>query len=144
MFKGLLGAYVSLNSRIWRHLPASMQLLPLGRQYGRHLHWAVRLHAPRKQWFGTFFLRNRPELELMRTLAARKAAGSDLKIAVLACSKGAEVYTIAWALRSARPDLKIRIHAVHISQEILEFAEGGIYSLRFFDEPNAPKRDSFT
>jgi chemotaxis methyl-accepting protein methylase len=96
--------------------------------YGRHLHALVRLEAERKQYFGTFFLRNRPELELMQRLINQKAAGSSVDISVLACSKGAEVYSILWAIRSARPDLKFNIHAVDISQEILEFAGRGIYS----------------
>ena len=34
-----------------------------------------------------------------------------------------------WAIRSARPGLKIVAHAVDISKEILELAEKGVYSL---------------
>src|SRR5262249_24299185 len=128
-----LGAYVSLNSRIWRHLPTSLQLLPPGQLFGRHVHWMVRRHAARKQYFGTFFLRNRPALELMRRLVDRRDNGYGVEIAVLACSKGAEVYSIAWALRSARPDLKFDIQAVDISQDILEFAERGVFSLEHPD-----------
>src|SRR5262245_60907178 len=90
-----LAALVCLNSRIWRHLPGSVQLLPPGRLFGRHVHWVVRRHAERQQYFGTFFLRNRPELELMRRLVDRRDKGSGVEIAVLACSKGAEVYSIA-------------------------------------------------
>jgi chemotaxis methyl-accepting protein methylase len=89
----------------------------------------VRFHADRKQYFATFFLRNRAELELMRRLAGQKAPGSKLHIAVLACSKGAEVYSILWTIRSARPDLRLSTHAVDISQEILDFAANGVYSL---------------
>jgi SAM-dependent methyltransferase len=51
-----------------------------------------------------------------------------LRIAVLGCSIGAEVYSILWAIRSARPDLKVLLDAVDISQEILSFAEKGIYA----------------
>jgi chemotaxis methyl-accepting protein methylase len=79
-------------------------------------------------YFGTFFLRNRPALELMRRLADRKANGSNLRIAVLGCSIGAEVYSILWGIRSARPDLKVLLDAVDISKEILSFAEKGIYA----------------
>ena len=52
-----------------------------------------------------------------------------MKIAVVACSNGAEVYSILWAIRSARPDLKIETHAIDISYEILEIAREGKYSL---------------
>ena len=64
----------------------------------------------------------------MRRLLSQKAPGSRVDISVLACSKGAEVYSILWAIRSARPDLRLNTHAVDISQEILDFAERGIYS----------------
>lgn len=64
----------------------------------------------------------------MRRLVYGNSSGSNLNIAVLACSKGAEVYSILWTLRSARPDLKLAIYAVDISKEILEFAREGVYS----------------
>ena len=79
-------------------------------------------------YLGTFFLRNRPALELMRRLARQKAHGSILRIAVLGCSIGAEVYSILWIIRSVRPDLKVLLNAVDISKEILSFAENGIYT----------------
>jgi chemotaxis methyl-accepting protein methylase len=92
------------------------------------LHTLVCLSATRQQYFGTFFLRNRPALELMRRLAQQRAHGSTLSIAVLGCSIGAEVYSILWTIRSARPDLKVLLEAVDISKEILSFAEEGIYT----------------
>ena len=97
------------------------------RAYEAYLHSLVCLHAPRQMYFGTFFLRNRPALTLMRRLAENKANGSTLKIAVLGCSIGAEVYSILWTIRSARPDLKVLVCAVDISKEILSFAKKGIY-----------------
>ena len=66
----------------------------------------------------------------MTRLLDRVSHGGSLAISVLACSKGAEVYSIAWTIRTARPDLKLRMHAVDISQGALEFAEGGVYSLQ--------------
>src|SRR4029453_18835746 len=99
------------------------------------------LHAARSQSFGTFFLRNRPELDLMRGLVNRQSPGARLAIAVLACSKGAEVYSIAWAIRSARPDLKLDIHALDTSREILAFAERGVYSLESPDAFDATNHD---
>ena len=139
-----LGAYLFQIRRIWSHLPASLRLLLPGRLYGGHLHALVRLHAERKQYFGTFFLRNRAELELMCRLLNHKAHASSLKISVLACSKGAEVYSIVWAIRSARPDLRLSVHAVDISQEILEFAEKGVYSRKGLDALDAPHHEGIT
>jgi chemotaxis methyl-accepting protein methylase len=127
-WKGLRG----LPRTVWNKLPESLRLSPPGQAYGRLLNARVRRRAVREQYFGTFFLRNRAELEMIRRLADRRALGSSLNISVLACSKGTEVYSIAWVIRSARPDLRLTIRAVDISEEILECARKGIYSLRPF------------
>ena len=120
--------YLRLNKRIWERLPSCIRNLQAVRSYGVWLHTLVCLHARRRQYFGTFFLRNRPALELMCRLAQQKPHGSTLRIAVLGCSIGAEVYSILWTIRSARPDLKVLLQAMDISKEILSFAERGIYS----------------
>jgi SAM-dependent methyltransferase len=88
----------------------------------------VCLSVRRQQYFGTFFLRNRPALELKRRLACKRNHGSTLRIAVLGCSIGAEVYSILWTIRSARPDLKVLLNALDISKQILSLAEKGIYT----------------
>jgi hypothetical protein len=126
--KSPAGFYLRLNRRIWDIIPLGLRNSYPIRAYGAWLHSLVRLHATRQQYFGTFFLRNRPALELMRRLAEEKAEGSTLRIAVLACSIGAEVYSILWTIRSARPDLKVLVCAVDISSEILNFAEKGVYA----------------
>jgi chemotaxis methyl-accepting protein methylase len=112
----------------WIHLSASLRLSSPGRAYGRLVHALVRRHARREQYSGTYFLRNRAELELIRSLLDQHAPGSSLDIAVLACSQGAEVYSILWTIRSARPDLRLTIYAVDISQENVEIAAKGVYS----------------
>lgn len=123
------GAYLRLNRWIWNHLPSSFISLPPVRSYGNFLQTLVRLRTRRRQFFGTFFLRNRPELELIRRLLEQKGKGSILKISVLGCSNGAEVYSILWTIRSARPDLRLVPHAVDISTQALELAQKGIYPL---------------
>jgi SAM-dependent methyltransferase len=120
--------YLRLNKWIWQRLPSRVRNLYPVRCYGAWLHSLVCLRASRQQYFGTFFLRNRPALKLMLRLAQQKGHGSTLRIAVLACSIGAEVYSILWTIRSARPDLKVALCAVDISKEILAFGEKGIYS----------------
>ena len=79
------------------------------------MHILVCLCATRQQYIGTFFLRNRAALELMRRLCEQKVHGATLRIAVLGCSIGAEVYSILWTIRPARPDLKVVLHAMDIS-----------------------------
>ncbi len=126
--KSPAGFYLRLNKWIWDRLPSRVRDLYSVRSYMAWLHTLVCLSARRQQYFGTFFLRNRPALELMRRLARERDHGSTLRIAVLGCSIGAEVYSILWIIRSARPDLKVLLDAVDISKEILSFAEKGIYA----------------
>src|SRR5215471_8352431 len=126
--KSPVGLYLRLNRWIWQHLSLRTRNSPFLRCHGAWLHALVCRRASRRQYLGTFFLRNRPALELMRRLAQQKAHGSTLRIAVLGCSIGAEVYSILWIIRSVRPDLKVLLDAVDISKEILSFAEKGIYA----------------
>ena len=126
--KSPAGFYLRLNKLVWERLPSRVRNLHAFHSYGAWLHSLVCLGAKRQQFFGTFFLRNRPALELMRRLARQKVQGSNLRIAVLGCSIGAEVYSILWTIRSARPDLNVLLDAVDISKEILSFAEKGIYA----------------
>ena len=119
-----------MNERVWNHLPSYVTATPPLLWYGDFLHSFVRRRSERRQYHGTFFLRNRPELELIRTLANEKAKGSRFNIAVLGCSNGAEVYSILWSIRSARPDLDVVVRAADISNDILEIAKEGVYSLQ--------------
>lgn len=128
--KSPLGAFLLVNRWIWNLLPRSLTTVRPIRSYAMFLHSLARLQANRRQSFGTFFLRNRPELELIRRLSDQKGKGSTLRISVLACSNGAEVYSILWKIRSARPDLKVIMHAVDISKEVLGVAQTGVYSLQ--------------
>ncbi len=127
--KSPVGAIFRLNEWIWNHLPASLRDLRPVRSYGHFLHALVRRWGNRRQYFGTFFLRNRPQLELIRQLSYQAEHASTLRIAVLGCSNGAEVYSILATLRSSRPELKVVLHAVDISKEVLEIAQRGAYSL---------------
>jgi chemotaxis methyl-accepting protein methylase len=122
--KFLVTGYLWGISLIWRRI-----ILPILVRDGAHLHSLVLRFVDRRQNHSTSFFRNRAELELIRRLAEQASLGSSIDVAVLACSKGAEVYSIAWALKSARPDLTIDLQGVDISQEIVEFARRGVYSL---------------
>jgi len=127
--KSPIRAYLRLNQRLWKHLPSSFTALSPIRLYGNFLHTLVRIQGVRAQALSTFFLRNRPELELIRRLLDRRTKADTLKVTVLGCSTGAEAYSVAWRIRSARPDLKLILHAVDISKQAVEFAKRGVYSL---------------
>lgn len=136
--KSSMGAYLRLNEWGWRRLPRSLTALRPVDSYGRALHSLVRRHADREMFLGTFFFRNRAELELIRRLTEPTAARRPVKIAVLGCSNGAEVYSIRWTLRSLRPGRKLVLRAVDISQSALECARQGTYSQGFSDLVREP------
>jgi chemotaxis methyl-accepting protein methylase len=122
--------YFLVNIWIWNHLPASVSHSYLGWAYGAHLHRLIHLRSVRRQQVGTFFFRNRPELELLIRLLNSKRRGSTLELTVLGCSKGAEVYSFSYSIHAARPDLRLTLHAVDIDPGVLEFAKEGLYSLK--------------
>ncbi len=127
--KSPLNAYLRLNRALWNKLPSSVTALPPLRLYGTFLHSLARMRGGRGQALSTYFLRNRAALDLIRRLIGRKSKGDTVRVAVLGCSAGAEAYSVAWAIRSARPDLTLILLAMDISKEAVEFAKRGVYSL---------------
>jgi len=130
LFQRCATVYLHRSRWIWSCLPGFVRALPIASAYARHLHALVGRYAERNQSHSTFFLRNRPELELMVQLLKSRTLDATVNIAVVACSKGAEVYSIAWKLRSSRPDLRVRIHAVDVSEEVVNFSKTGVYSFQ--------------
>jgi chemotaxis methyl-accepting protein methylase/mannose-6-phosphate isomerase-like protein (cupin superfamily) len=125
--KSPVGVVLRLNGRVWDNLPASFTSLAPIRLYGQYLHKLASIHNDRTQAFATFFLRNRPQLELVRRLVQRRTKTDTLRVAVLGCSIGAEVYSVAWAIRSVRPDSRLIIQAVDISRKAVEVGKSGTY-----------------
>jgi SAM-dependent methyltransferase len=123
------GVYLRTNEWVWRRLPRSLTTGGFATGYGRFVHGLVRLQADRKQYFGTFFFRNRPQVQMISRLADRAPRGRALRIAVLGCSLGAEVYSIGWSIRLTRPDLETALQGVDISNDALDVARKGVYSL---------------
>src|ERR1700740_923988 len=82
--------FLRVSEWVWRGLPESARDLRPVTAYGSLLNALVRVRSDRTQYHGTFFLRNRPELELIGRVANRKPHGATLRLTVLACSNGAE------------------------------------------------------
>jgi hypothetical protein len=99
--KSLVKPYLRLNKWVWKCLPPSLITLRPITTYGNFLNTLVRLCSKRKALSITCFFRNRPELELISRLSDRKKIGATLNLAVLACSQGAEVYSVLWTIRYA-------------------------------------------
>jgi len=127
--KSPTNAFLRINHPVWKSVPPSLVGLRPVQWYGRFLHALARINGARAQALNTFFLRNRPELELIRRLVSSKKNGETVRIAVLGCSTGAEVYSIAWTIKTARPDLRLVMEAVDISEEAVKFARRGVYPL---------------
>jgi SAM-dependent methyltransferase len=132
-----LGACLRLNEWIWNRLPPSLTALRPFRSFAHLVHSLVGLQD-RRMYLGTFFLRNRPELELLRRLSGLGSGGRRVRIAVLGSSNGAEVYSIAWALRSAQPDVKLEMRAVDISADAVEAGRKGLYEQGVSELVNEP------
>jgi CheR methyltransferase, SAM binding domain len=124
----LIDLFLRANQAAWKRLPPRVRNSRLAHRYGVFLHRLVCRGAQRRQYFGTFFLRNRPLLEQLRRLLDAWPRGARVRIAVLGCSIGAEVYSVLWAMRSARPDLRISVQAMDISQEVLDAAAAAVYT----------------
>jgi chemotaxis methyl-accepting protein methylase len=135
-----INLFLRINRTVWMRLPAALRDARVARWYGGILHNLVCRGAKRQQFFGTFFLRNRPQLEQIRRVIQSQPQGATLRIAVLGCSTGAEVYSLLWTIRSARPDLKLQTLAVDISPEILQIAETAVYTS---ESSNSPGRSIF-
>jgi SAM-dependent methyltransferase len=128
--KSPIGAFLRINRFAWNSLPASVTSLAPLRRYGEFSHRVARAHGGRGQAFSTYFLRNRPLLEMIRRLVERRTRNDTLRVAVLGCSTGAEAYSVAWRIRTARPDLKLVLHAADISREAVEIGRRAKYSVK--------------
>jgi SAM-dependent methyltransferase len=126
--KSPVGAYLRLNEWIWQRLPEPAAAPRPVVAYGRLMHAVVRSHGNRRQFLGTFFLRNRPQLELISGLAELTAKGRAARVAVIGCSIGAEVYSILWSIRSRYPGVRVITTAVDISEDVIAVAREGVYS----------------
>ena len=118
---------------VWKQLPDSILSTTLFRACGTRIHEMISRRE--RQLLGgycrctfTRFFRNIPLLEVLRDLAARKAVGSGLSITSIGCSTGAELYSLLWYIRSARPDLEIKACGLDVSESVIAKASAGTFS----------------
>jgi len=118
---------MQLGQFVWRHVPRCLVESRPGMKCGRWIHERARRQS-RAQAIRTCFFRNRPEIAAIGQLAASRKADAPLAVAVLGCSRGAEVYTLVHTLRTARPDLPRTVHGVDISEDVLAVAREALYT----------------
>lgn len=117
----------------WNRLPCAVRSWRVTQGIGRLIHRRVR----RVQQRGgtdctanyTRFFRNLPQLELLQDLVLETRRGGPVKIAVLGCSTGAELYSAVWMIRTARPELEVEALGVDISERCIQTAASGVYPL---------------
>ena len=121
---------------VWDVLPQWVIDTGPMRQLGHYVYNHYTRHTDRHQTHATFFLRNMPQMEVVRDAIMALPRGSDFRVVSMACSSGAELYSMLYVIRSARPDLNIMATGVDISKEIVETAKAGIF------DPSLPPHKS--
>jgi chemotaxis methyl-accepting protein methylase len=113
----------------WDRLPNSVQSSWVFRKLGKLIHQAhVRWQGRVQGCQYTYFLRNVPQLEVLRDLALKVPAGGTWRVISVGRSSGAELYSLLWYLRSARADLQISAVGVDIADALVAKASRGEYS----------------
>jgi SAM-dependent methyltransferase len=133
--------------RVWSIIPRYVREHRPLRTAGDWIHKRILNVSERNQSTSTWFLRNRPLLLTIAGLVENHQPGDQVRLCVIGCSTGAEVYSILWTLRKARPDRKILTTAIDISPSAVARAKTGEYSTND-DElrlplPEEPMRELF-
>jgi SAM-dependent methyltransferase len=114
----------------WNGLPQRVRSGKFAEQLGRRIHRrARRIHA-RGGGCYTRFLRNVPQLELIRDLVLKMPPGAPVKIASVGCSTGAELYSALWMIRKAQPKQRVEALGIDISDECIRAASRAVYPFR--------------
>jgi chemotaxis protein methyltransferase CheR len=123
----------SLVGNAYWFLKSKVLYGPVTYPYGvlRHEHLLATCDRTQSHTY-TCFLRTPSQLEalagpVLEFLGAR-SLGRPLEILVLACSNGAEAYTLASFLSKRLPSLDFRITAADLHQEMVDSARAGSYS----------------
>jgi chemotaxis methyl-accepting protein methylase len=118
---------------LWRRLPAGLQEQPPASYINRWIHALSRMFSSRRESHvaptTTRFRRYPPLLLTISDLVQDFQFGDTVRLCVMGCSTGAELYSVLWAIRKARGDLKILPTGVDLSVSAIEKAKTGRYSL---------------
>ena len=111
----------------WNSLPRPVRSWKYTRALGRRIHRrACRVQARGGACFTCFF-RNLPQLEVIRDLVLAMPPGRPIKIMSLGCSTGAELYSVLWLIRIARPARQIQALGIDTAEDCIHAASRGVY-----------------
>ena len=125
---------LGFNQFVWEHLPDSILRWNIFQSFGHLVHTVVKIRDSRTQNPWTFFLRNRPEMDLVHEIVSSRPDDSKVNLLVLACSVGMEVYSIQWKLNDLKSRFNIQLSGLELSEESLERAKKGEYPLDEYEE----------
>ena len=114
----------------WNALSPGVRSWKYTQRLGRWIHRRARRVQPRGGGCFTRFCRNMPQLELVRDLVFEKPEGAPLRIASLGCSTGAELYSLLWLIRTARPAQSVQALGIDTDEECIQAASRGVYPCR--------------
>lgn len=122
------------GASIWKRLPSRLQEQPPANSVNHWIHALSRKYSARRKSdpvrypSTTRFLRYPLMLQTICDLVRDREFGDTIRLCVMACSTGAEPYSILWAVRKARPDLKILATGIDLSESSVAKAKAGRYS----------------
>ncbi len=119
---------------LWNRLPGPVRSWKITQAVGRLVHRRARRVQQRGRTNYeanyTRFFRNLPQLEVLRDLASEMPRRAPVKIAVLGCSTGAELYSAVWMMRTALPERELQAVGIDISEACIRTAASGVYPLQ--------------
>lgn len=122
------------GTSIWGRLPFRLQEWPPASSVNHWIHSLSRKYSARRKSdpvrypSTTRFLRYPLVLQTICDLLKDREFGDTIRLCVMACSTGAELYSIVWAIRKTRPDLKILATGIDLSEPSIAKAKAGQYS----------------
>ena len=127
MFATIFAPCVRPVRFVWRRLPDAFLDTRLMRRIGTFVYDHYIRDTERQQSHATWFMRNVPQLEVLRDRLAHLEQGATVRVASIGCSTGVELYSALWVIRTARPDFNVVAQGVDISADVVEVARRGIY-----------------
>jgi chemotaxis methyl-accepting protein methylase len=113
---------------MWSHLPPAAHESHAVQNLGHLIHRFVCDHSERNgQAAATHFLRNLPLICTLAEMARDLSNHGNLKLAIIGCGAGPEVYSNVWMLRKLNPDVVLSTVAMDISPEAIEAAKTARY-----------------
>jgi SAM-dependent methyltransferase len=119
--------------KLWNAIPRRVRRWKSTQELGRRIHQRACRVQPRGGGCFTRFFRNVPQLELVRDLVLERPRGEPVKIASVGCSTGAELYSVLWLIRTARPTQDIQALGIDLAEECVQAASRGVYPCRVIE-----------